>query len=90
MIVEATDLYGDDTTEMIIDPFEVMCSISRDWRISIGVNSNSPIMGGYWMSVAMTALGEYAYERIRLATREEIIHFEALKDITTLVAKFYQ
>lgn len=84
MIIEC-HRYTDHNMSVVIDPFEVLCQLSQDWRTSIGVERNSPIMGGYWM----TSNGR-AIERIRLATRDEIIRFDAIKNVTELTATFYK
>lgn len=89
MIVSAKRKNADTTVDVIIDPFTVLCEISRDWRFEIGVDRNSHIMGGYWVRDA-SQLGYGLYTRIRLATREEIIRFDAIKNVTELAATFYQ
>lgn len=94
MIVSAKRKNADTTVDVIIDPFEVLCQISQDWRTSIGVERNSPIMGGYWMRafIDYSAGGkqEVRYERIRLATRDEIIRFDAIQNVTGLTTTFYE
>lgn len=95
MIVEARpNKSTDHTMNVVIDVFDVMCQLSSDWRTSIGVERNSPLMGGYWMRgfIDYSAGGkqEVRYERIRLATRDEIVRFDAIKNITELTATFYE
>lgn len=75
------------TMSAVIDPFNVLIQLSKNWRISIGVGYNSPIMGGYWMKVEGGPYpSQLNYTRIRLATRDEIVQFEAFKNITTYTA----
>lgn len=98
MIVEARPNKSTDHTMNVVidvfDVFDVMCQLSSDWRTSIGVERNSPLMGGYWMRgfIDYSAGGkqEVIYERIRLATRDEIIRFESIKNVTELTAIFYE
>lgn len=87
MIVSAKRKNADTVVDVIIDPFSVLCDISIDWRCSIGVAADSVIMGGYWMYYDSV---DDTYTRIRLATREEIIRFDAIKNVTELTATFYQ
>lgn len=83
MIIEAKR-HNETNVLVEIDPFDVLCELSCDWRESIGVPRLSPLMGGYWMKYERCDHGPYT--RIRLATREEIVQFEALKHITEYTA----
>lgn len=95
MIVQATREFdgGHENIDVSIDPFNILCELSQDWRTSIGVERNSPLMGGYWMrgfiDYSAGNKQEVGYERIRLATHDEIIRFEAIKNVTELTATFY-
>lgn len=89
MIVEARpNKHTGHTMSVVIDVFDVMCQLSCDWRVSIGVDSNSPIMGGYWMREVDDDF-ENAYIRLRLATREEIIRMDAFKNITDYTVRLF-
>lgn len=89
MIVEARpNKHTDHTISVVIDVFDVMCKLSCDWRLSIGVDGNSPIMGGYWMRVTGD-VDEPVYSRLRLATREEIIRMDAFKNITEYTVRLF-
>lgn len=79
------------TVDVNIDTFDVLCQLSEDWRVSIGVCRDSPIMGGYWMSTTYIDGDEEAikYERIRLATHPEIIRMDAFKNITEYTARLF-
>lgn len=85
MIIEAKVAKSEQTIDVIIEPFDVLVDLSCDWRVSIGVDKNSPIMGGYWMREVGDEF-ENAYIRIRLATRDEIVQFDAFKLITRYTA----
>ena len=91
MIVDGKLINGQQhAVGIMIQPFDVLCQLSQDWRTSIGVESDSVIMGGYWMkSRALPYDVEFEYTRIRLATRDEIIRFDAIKNVTELTATFY-
>lgn len=78
---------GSYTVDIEIDPFEVLCQVSKDWRLSIGVALDSVIMGGYWMYYDSV---DDTHTRIRLATRDEIVRFDAIKNVTELTATFYE
>lgn len=88
MIIEARIPFSQHTADVVIDPFDILCELTCDWRESIGVPRNSPIMGGYWMKSEDSEYGPYT--RIRLATREEIVLFDAMKRITEYTATLSQ
>lgn len=83
------------TVDVKIDVFDVLCQLSQDWRLSIGVDGDSPLMAGYWMRVIPLEVGEgdlheeFKYERIRLATHQEIIRMEAFKNITEYTVRLF-
>lgn len=87
MIIEASREIdgGHEMVDVVVDPFNVLVELSKEWRLSIGVQSHSPIMGGYWMTSGLNP----PYNRIRLATREEIVRFEAFKEITAYTATLF-
>lgn len=85
MIIEAFIPPKNVPIDVIVDPFQIVCTLSQDWRLSIGVQSNSPIMGGYWMGDESLD-GSGPFTRIRLATRDEIVQFEAFKLVTQYTA----
>lgn len=79
------------TVDVHVDAFDIICQLSVDWRMSIGVEPDSIIMGGYWMKSSPLPFDiEFEYTRIRLATRDEIIRFDAIKNVTELTATFYE
>lgn len=88
MIIQAKNTYGDGPIDVVIDVFDVMCQLSQDWRLSIGVDGNSPIMGGYWMQLKGD-IDDPVYTRLRLATREEIIRMDAFKNITEHTVRLF-
>lgn len=91
MIVEASRTRKSGVVEkvnVVIDVFDVICQLSSDWRLSIGVDGNSPIMGGYWMQVTGD-VDKPIYNRLRLATREEIIRMDAFKNITEYTVRLF-
>jgi len=88
MIVEAQRPVLGQVVDVVIEPFNVLIELSKDWRVSIGVPANSPIMGGYWMKDE-SGKGLGPYTRIRLAEREEIVRFDAIKNVTELTATLY-
>lgn len=87
MIIEAERVHNGTKVGVAIDPFNILCELSQDWRTSIGVQCDSPLMGGYWMKSEDSEHGPYT--RIRLASREEIVRFEAFKEITAYTATLF-
>ena len=85
MIIEATQTKKID---VVIDPLKVVVQMSQDWRESINVPRTVPIFGGYWMSPAGDE-GVEVWSRLRLATRDEIVTFEAFKQMMEVAAKLY-
>lgn len=83
MIIEAQN--EDQTIDVVINPVNVLLILIEEWRMSIGVPHYSPIMGGYWMRH-----GEgRSFERVRLATRQEIIQNEAFYTMLDLTNELY-
>lgn len=83
MIIEATQT---KTIDVVIDPLKVIVQMWYDWRESIEVPRNSPVFGGYWMESTGDE-GLEVWSRLRLATRDEIITFEAFKQMMEIAAK---
>ena len=83
MIVEATQT---KTIDVVIDPLKVIVQMWYDWRESINVPRNSPVFGGYWMESTGDE-GQEIWSRLRLATRDEIVTFEAFKQMMEIAAK---
>lgn len=86
MIVEAKQT---KTIDVVIDPMKVLIQMWYDWRESIDVPRNSPVFGGYWMTAEGDIKGQEVWSRLRLATREEIVTFEAFKQLLDVSAKMY-
>ena len=87
MIIEAKNTYGDGPIDVVISPFDVLCEMSKDWRISLGLQSFAPILGGYWMRHEHDETNDTGrYIRERLATREEILQMDAFKLLTDYAA----
>lgn len=85
MIIEATQT---KVIDVVVDPLKVVIQLWYDWRERVGVPRNSPVFGGYWME----SKGEEGFEvwsRLRLATRDEILTFEAFKQMMEVAAKLY-
>ncbi len=85
MIVEAKQT---KTIDVVIDPMKVLIQMWYEWRESIGVPRNSPVFGGYWME-STGPEGAEVWSRLRLASREEILTFEAFKQLLDVSAKLY-
>lgn len=83
MIVEATQT---KTIDVVIDPLKVIVQMWYEWRESINVPRNSPVFGGYWMESTGDE-GQEVWSRLRLATRDEIVTFEAFKQMMEIAAK---
>lgn len=83
MIIEATQT---KTIDVVIDPLKVIVQMWYDWRESVNVPRNSPVFGGYWME-STGEEGKEVWSRLRLATRDEIITFEAFKVMMNIAAK---
>lgn len=83
MIVEATQT---TTIDVVVDPLKVIVQLWFDWRESINVPRNSPVFGGYWMESTGDE-GQEVWSRLRLATREEIVTFEAFKQMMEIAGK---
>lgn len=84
MIIEVRNI-NHQTMSAIFDPFDILCKLSCDWRESIGVQRDSLIVGGYWMLCSGDKY-KMTYIRLRLATRKEIVLFDAMKRITEYTA----
>lgn len=82
MIIEAQN--EDQTIDVVINPVNVLLILIEEWRMSIGVPHYSPIMGGYWMRHGLDC-----HERVRLATRQEIIQNEAFYTMLDLTNELY-
>jgi hypothetical protein len=85
VIVEAKQT---KTIDVVIDPMKVLIQMWYEWRESIGVPRNSPVFGGYWME-STGPEGAEVWSRLRLASREEILTFEAFKQLLDVSAKLY-
>jgi hypothetical protein len=88
MIISASRNEGETTVDVIINPTNVMLQMLEDWKASIGVPHNSPIHGGYWMRGG-NELRYGPFERIRLATREEIEQEKAIYNVLDLMTDLY-
>lgn len=83
MIIEATQT---KVIDVVIDPLKVIIQMWYDWRESVNVPRNSPVFGGYWMESSGDE-GQEVWSRLRLATRDEILTFEAFKQMMEVAAK---
>lgn len=86
IIVEATNfnLNGDASKEtkcdLLVNPANLIQSMAESWRMSIAVPYDAVIKAGYWTKYSDN-------QRVRLATRDEIVQYNAL--ITTMGIGMY-
>ena len=86
MILEVKQI---QTIDVVIDPLKVVIQLWYGWRESIEVPRNSPVFGGYWMESKPDETGLEVWSRLRLATRDEIVTFEAFKQMMEVATKLY-